>query len=82
MLRITILTVGLSLAIGTAAHAQISSMQGTKSERTACHSDVVKFCQTQLQVNPNDSGGILNCLQTSRAKISKACQNVLTSHGK
>ena len=47
----------------------------------ACHPDVVKFCQTQLEVNPNDVGGILNCLQTNRTKISTACQSVLTSHG-
>jgi hypothetical protein len=50
-------------------------------ERAACHPDVLKFCQTQLEVNPNDVGGILNCLQTNRIKISAACQNVLTSHG-
>jgi hypothetical protein len=81
MFRITILTAALALCIGTTAQAQISSSQGTQSERAACHGDVVKFCTTQLQVNPNDAGGILNCLQTNRTKISAACQKVLTSHG-
>jgi hypothetical protein len=81
MLRITILTAGLALAIGTNAYAQTSSQQGSESERAACHPDVVKYCQTQLEVNPNDVGGILNCLQTNRTKISAACQSVLTSHG-
>jgi hypothetical protein len=81
MFRITILAMGLALAIGTAAQAQMPTQQGTESERAACHADVVKFCQTQLEVNPNDAGGILNCLQTNRTKISAACQKVLTSHG-
>ncbi len=81
MFRTTLLTVGLALALGTIAHAQTPSQQGSASERAACHPDVVKYCQTQLEVNPNDVGGILNCLQTNRTKISTACQNVLTSHG-
>jgi cysteine rich repeat protein len=81
MLRIAVLTVALGVAIVPAAQAQSSSDRGNAQERTACHPDVVKFCQTQLQVNPNDLGGILNCLQTNRANISTACQKVLASHG-
>jgi hypothetical protein len=80
MFRISALTVALSLA-AMAAQAQSSPDKGNAQERAACHPDVVKFCQTQLEVNPNDLGGILNCLQTNRAKISAACQKVLTSHG-
>ena len=55
--------------------------QGNDQERAACHPDVTKFCQVQLQVNPNDVLGILGCLQANRPKISKACQTVLASHG-
>ena len=55
--------------------------QGNDQERAACHPDVTKFCQVQLQVNPNDLLGILGCLQANRSKISKACQTVLASHG-
>jgi hypothetical protein len=55
--------------------------QGNDEERAACHPDVTKFCQVQLQVNPNDVLGILGCLQANRPKISKACQTVLASHG-
>jgi hypothetical protein len=55
--------------------------QGNEQERAACHPDVTKYCQVQLQVNPNDVLGILGCLQANRAKISKACQTVLASHG-
>ena len=55
--------------------------QGNEQERAACHPDVTKYCQVQLQVNPNDVLGILGCLQANRPKISKACQTVLASHG-
>ena len=50
-------------------------------KRAACHPDVTKFCQTQLEVNPQDVLGILGCLQANRSKISNACQQVLASHG-
>lgn len=79
------------LAAGSAASAQmlppqpapVQGMggQGNEQERAACHPDVTKFCQVQLQVNPNDVLGILGCLQANRTKISKACQTVLASHG-
>jgi len=55
--------------------------QGNDQERAACHPDVTKYCQVQLQVNPNDVLGILGCLQANRSKISKACQTVLAEHG-
>jgi len=42
---------------------------------------VSRFCQSQLQVNPNNILGILVCLQANRPKISRACQQVLASHG-
>jgi hypothetical protein len=32
-------------------------------------------------MNPNDVLGILGCLQANRPKISRACQQVLASHG-
>ena len=79
------------LAAGSAASAQMlppqpppvqgGMGQGNDQERTACHPDVTKYCQVQLQVNPNDVLGILGCLQANRTKISKACQTVLASHG-
>jgi hypothetical protein len=55
--------------------------QGNPQERAACHPDVTRFCQTQLAINPDDVLGILGCLQTNRPKISRACQEVLASHG-
>jgi hypothetical protein len=59
----------------------LSLGEGNPEERAACHPDVTRYCQTQLQVNPNDVLGILGCLQANRPKISHACQEVLASHG-
>jgi hypothetical protein len=92
MLRVSILTLALALAAGTPAFAQqlppqpppvkgMSMGDGNPQERAACHPDVSKFCQTQLEVNPQDVLGILGCLQANRSKISSACQQVLASHG-
>jgi hypothetical protein len=93
MLRVSIITLALALVAGTAAQAQKLPPQpppvkgpmgmgdGDPQERAACHPDVTKFCQTQLEVNPQDVLGILGCLQTNRSKISLACQQVLAKHG-
>lgn len=90
MFRISVLTIVLAFAAAATAQAQMPPQpppvasplgQGNDQERAACHPDVVKHCQTQLQVNPNDVLGILGCLQTNRTKISAACQQVLASHG-
>ncbi|HEX4410488.1 MAG TPA: hypothetical protein VH206_17075 [Xanthobacteraceae bacterium] len=93
MFRITALTFAFALVVSTSALAQqfpaqpppvkgpAGGDQGTSAERDACHPDVTKFCQTQLQVNPNDLLGILGCLQANRPKISAACNQVLASHG-
>jgi hypothetical protein len=77
MLRLSVLTIAVALS----ACPVLARDKGTDKERAACHPDVVKFCQTQLEANLNDPGGILNCLQTNRAKISSACQKVFASHG-
>ena len=91
MIRISVLTIAFTLIAAVSAQAQpfpaqpapVASpgQQGTEKERDACHPDVTRFCQAQLQVNPDDVLGILGCLQTNRAKISHACQEVLASHG-
>ena len=57
--------------IASAAHAQ---QQG----QDACARDVSRFCRAHI----NDGDQIvLACLKTNRAKISKACQAMLASHG-
>jgi hypothetical protein len=92
MFRISVLTIVSAITVA-AASAQAQKMppqpppvasplgQGDEQERAACHPDVVRHCQSQLDVNPDDVLGILSCLQSNRAKISVACQRVLASHG-
>jgi hypothetical protein len=94
MIRISILTIVSAITLVAAtAHAQkmppqpppvaspLGLGQGDEHERAACHPDVVRHCQSQLDANPDDVLGILSCLQSNRAKISAACQRVLASHG-
>ena len=91
MFRLSIVSTALALSLTAAAQAQQLPPQpppvngpmgqGNPQERAACHPDVTKFCQTQLEVNPQDVLGILGCLQANRPKISPACQQVLASHG-
>jgi len=90
MFRVSGLTIALVLAASAVARAQslppqpppVNGMgEGNPQERAACHPDVSKYCQTQLEVNPQDVLGILGCLQANRTKISHACQEVLASHG-
>jgi hypothetical protein len=90
MIRISVLSLMFALALGLASAQQLPPQpapvalpmgQGNDQERAACHPDVTRFCQAQLKINPNDVLGILGCLQTNRPKISRACQQVLASHG-
>ena len=53
--------------------------QGSAKEQAACRPDVRRYCSS---IKPgSDSGTFLHCLQANRAKLSKACLGVLTSHG-
>ena len=91
MFRISVLTLALALAAAVSARAQqfpaqpppVASplQQGTDKERDACHPDVKRFCQAQLQLNADDVFAILGCLKDNRPKISSACQQVLATHG-
>jgi hypothetical protein len=66
----------LSLSISTGAIAQQRS--GTPEEQAACSRDVQRYCRPVI-----DQGDftILACLQQNRPKLTKACDQVLKSHG-
>jgi hypothetical protein len=59
------------LLIASAASAQ-------QSGHDACARDVSRFCRAQMS---EGDGPVLGCLKTNRARLSKACQKVLTDHG-
>jgi hypothetical protein len=69
-----------SLAVSTGAFAQQASPAGrggTADEQAACTRDVEKHCRPVM-----DQGDftVLACLKENRAKISKACDQVLKNH--
>jgi hypothetical protein len=54
------------------------AQSGTPQEQRACSRDVKRYCR---QVISQGDFSVLGCLQTNRAKISKACRKVLLDHG-
>ena len=57
----------------------IASAASAQQGQDACARDVSRFCRAQM----NDGDQIvLACLQQNRARISKACQQMLASHGR
>jgi hypothetical protein len=68
----------LSLSVSDAAFAQQQQQRsGTPEEQQACTRDVQKHCRAVI-----DQGdfSVLACLKENRAKISKACDEVLKKH--
>jgi len=55
-----------------------ASAQQEKQGHDACARDVSRFCRAQMQ---DGVQVVLACLKQNRAKISKACQQMLASHG-
>jgi len=67
----------LALSVSAGAVAQQQQHGGTPEEQKACAHDVQKFCRAVM----NDADLIvLNCLQQNRAKLTKACDQVLKNH--
>jgi hypothetical protein len=67
-----------SLSVSTSAFAQgAAGRGGTAEEQAACTRDVEKHCRAVM-----DQGDftVLACLKENRAKISKACDQVLKNH--
>jgi len=56
------------------AQAALAQQQG----HDACARDVTRFCRAHM--NDGDEV-VLACLKEHRAKLSKACAQVLTEHG-
>ena len=58
--------------------ASAASAQQQQPGHDACARDVSRFCRAHM--NDGDQV-VLACLKEHRAKISKACEKVLTEHG-
>ena len=69
-----------AFVLGISGVQQVSA-QGNEQERAACHQDVRRFCQAELQRNPDDMLSITGCLQANRTKVSRTCRGALARHG-
>jgi hypothetical protein len=56
----------------------VSGASAQQQGRDACTRDVTRFCRPYM--NDGDQV-VLACLKQNRARLSRACQQVLTSHG-
>ena len=54
------------------------SLAATKGEEDACERDVMRLCRRVIN---EGEFTILACLKEKRARISRACDKVLKSHG-
>jgi len=93
MVRKFVLTIPVLLAATTVVPAQIPSQpppvahphiigEWSDQERAACHPDVMRFCRDLVKGGDDaDVFAILACLQSNRHRISRACGEVLASHG-
>jgi hypothetical protein len=72
-----LLAAGLVTLASTATFSQ--AMPGSPQEQAACRPDTRRFC---IHIKPEMGPfAYLGCLQSNRAKLSKACLAVLESHG-
>jgi hypothetical protein len=55
-----------------------SAASAQQQQQDACARDAQRFCRARL--NDGDQV-VLACLKQNRAKLGKACQQVLASHG-
>jgi hypothetical protein len=67
----------------SAAILGVSSMalaqSGSPEQQAACRPDVRKFCHKIKEADGD--AAFVECLKANRAKLSKACRNVLESNG-
>ena len=56
----------------------MASTASAQQGQDACARDVSRYCRAHM--NDGDQV-VLACLKQNRARLSKACQQVLTSHG-
>jgi len=68
----------LSVLSVTASTAALAQRAGTDQEQKACARDVQRFCRPLME---QSDLVILGCLKENRPKLTKACNQVLVSHG-
>jgi hypothetical protein len=56
----------------------LASGASAQQGHDACARDVSRFCRAYMQ---QGDSVVLGCLKTNRARLSRACDKVLTEHG-
>lgn len=56
----------------------MASMASAQQGQDACARDVSRYCRAHMS---EGDMVVLACLKQNRARLSKACQQVLVSHG-
>jgi len=56
----------------------LASAASAQQGHDACARDVSRFCRAYMQQGDQV---VLGCLKQNRARLSKACDKVLTDHG-
>ena len=74
MFKISFVFLSALMAAQVLAMSHASAQQG----HDACARDVSRFCRAQI--NDGDSV-VLGCLKQHRARLSRACDKVLTDNG-
>ena len=68
----------LTALVLMACPASSMAQQGTPAEQAACRPDTRKLCRDLV----GNEMAVLACLQQNRAKLSRACREVLERHGR
>lgn len=76
-LALALLLVGGTVYAQQRQPAFPNPFQGTPEEQAACRPDSTAFCRDAVP----DQLRVLACLQQNRQRISRACRQVLESHG-
>jgi hypothetical protein len=63
--------------ISSAALAETQSPQENTPEDRACRGDAHRFCKNDIP----DQFKVGSCLQQNKEKLSRACKEMLASHG-
>ena len=74
MLRISFLFLSALIAAQIFVVSEVSAQQG----HDACARDVSRFCRAHMNEGDSD---VLGCLNQHRARLSRACDKVLTDNG-
>jgi hypothetical protein len=72
MSRFLVISLSISLAV------LASAAQAQQPGHDACARDVSRFCRSLMG---DGDQAVLACLKEHRARVSKACDKVLTEHG-